>query len=72
MANNAEIKVNGKPVTLKQTTTYPWSGDVNLEITAKGKQEINLKIRIPGWVQGAVVPGNLYSYSDKKTLGVHH
>ena len=69
MANKAEIKVNGKLVTLKQTTTYPWSGDVNLEISSKGKQEINLKIRIPGWVQGAVVPGNLYSYSDKKTLG---
>ncbi len=69
MANNAEVKVNGKPVTLKQTTTYPWSGDVSLEIASKNKQEINLKIRIPGWVQGAVVPGNLYSYSDKKTLG---
>jgi DUF1680 family protein len=69
MANTSEIKVNGKPVALKQTTNYPWSGDVNLEITPKGKQDFNLKIRVPGWVQGAVVPGNLYSYADKKTLG---
>jgi len=69
MANNSEIKVNGKPVALKQITSYPWSGDVNMEVTPKGKQEFSLKIRIPGWVQGSVVPGNLYSYADKKTLG---
>jgi len=68
MANNSEIKVNGKPIALKQATNYPWSGDVNLEITPKGKLDFNLKIRVPGWVQGTVVPGNLYSYSDKKAL----
>ena len=69
MANNSELKVNGKPVALKQTTNYPWSGDVSVEVTPKGKQDFALKIRVPGWVQGAVVPGNLYSYSDKKILG---
>jgi len=69
MANTSEIEVNEKPVALKQSTSYPWNGNVNLEVTPKGKQEFNLKIRIPGWVQGSVVPGNLYSYADKKTLG---
>ena len=28
-----------------------------------------MKIRIPGWVKGQVVPTNLYSYSDGKRLG---
>lgn len=69
MANTSEIKVNGKPIALKQTTNYPWSGDINLEVTLKSKQDFSLKVRVPGWVQGAVVPGNLYSYADKKTLG---
>ncbi len=69
MGNSSELKVNGKPVILKQTTKYPWAGDINLEVTPKGKLDFNLKIRIPGWVQGTVVPGNLYSYTDKKTLG---
>jgi len=68
MANTSEIKVNGKQVVFKQSTTYPWNGDVNLEVIPKAKQDFNLKIRIPGWVQGAVVPGNLYSYADKKAL----
>jgi DUF1680 family protein len=68
LSNNSEIKVNDKVVGLKQSTRYPWDGDVNLEVTPKGKQQFSLKIRIPGWVQGAVVPSNLYSYTDNKTL----
>lgn len=69
MANSSDLKVNGKPVVLKQNTNYPLSGDVSLEITPKSKLDFNLKIRVPGWIQGTVVPGNLYSYTDKKTLG---
>ncbi|HEY5507117.1 MAG TPA: glycoside hydrolase family 127 protein [Paludibacter sp.] len=69
MANHSNLKVNGKSVELKQSTNYPWTGDVNLEVSPKGKQNFTLKIRVPGWVQDAVVPGNLYSYTDKKTLG---
>lgn len=69
MANQSDLEVNGKAVVLKQSTNYPWSGDVNMEVSPKGKQNFTLKIRLPGWVQGNVVPGNLYSYTDKKTLG---
>ncbi len=69
MSNHSDIKVNGKNVSLNQTTNYPWDGNVKIEVTPKGKQNLNLKIRIPGWVTGSVVPGTLYSYSDKKTLG---
>lgn len=28
-----------------------------------------MKIRIPGWVQGKVVPSDLYRYADGKKLG---
>jgi Uncharacterized protein conserved in bacteria len=69
MANHSDLNVNGKTVGLSQSTNYPWTGDVNLEVSPKGKQNFTLKIRIPGWVQGDVVPGTLYSYADKKTLG---
>ena len=69
MANSSDLKVNGKNVTLKQSTSYPWNGDIKLEVSPKGKQNFAMKIRVPGWVQGSVIPGNLYSYTDKKTLG---
>ena len=68
IANHSVLKVNGKSVKLKQSTNYPWTGNVNLEVSPKSKQNFTLKIRIPGWVTGSVVPGNLYSYTDKKTL----
>jgi DUF1680 family protein len=68
MANRSNLNVNGKTVALTQSTNYPWSGDVTLNVSPKGKQDFTLKIRVPGWVKGDVVPGNLYSYSDKKTL----
>lgn len=64
----SEIKVEGKTVGLKQTTNYPWTGDIQIEVTPKKKQDFNLKIRVPGWVQGQVVPSDLYSYTDKKKL----
>jgi len=69
MANHSDLKVNGKTVELKQSTNYPWTGDVNMEVSPKAKQDFTLKIRVPGWVQNEVVPGNLYSYTDKKALG---
>jgi uncharacterized protein len=69
MSNHSDLKVNGKAVELKQSTNYPWTGDVNMEVSPKSKQDFTLKIRVPGWVKNEVVPGNLYSYTDKKTLG---
>lgn len=68
MSNDSEIEVEGKKVQLIQTTNYPWNGDVRIDVTPKRKQEFNLKIRIPGWVLGDVVPSDLYSYSDSKQL----
>jgi len=68
MANSSNITVNGKKVALTQSTQYPWNGDIKIEVAPQGKQNLNLKIRIPGWVNGDVVPGDLYTYSDKKKL----
>ncbi|RHJ84411.1 glycoside hydrolase family 127 protein [Parabacteroides sp. AM08-6] len=69
MSNTSELKVNGKGVKLVQNTEYPWNGDIRLDVTPKGKQEFTLKIRIPGWVQGMVLPSDLYSFADRKQLG---
>lgn len=68
MSNNANVKLNGKNIKLKQTTSYPYKGDIKLNIEPIGKQKFNLKIRIPGWLTGQVVPGNLYTYADRKQL----
>ncbi len=67
--NTAEIKLGGKKVTLTQETNYPWEGDINITINQNNAGQFRLRIRIPGWVRGQVVPSDLYSYSDNKQLG---
>lgn len=69
MGNTSDLKVDGKDLKLIQSTEYPWNGDIRLDVTPKGKQEFTLKIRVPGWVRGEVVPSNLYVFSDNRQLG---
>nr|WP_321454232.1 beta-L-arabinofuranosidase domain-containing protein [uncultured Carboxylicivirga sp.] len=68
MSNTSTLDVNSKKVSLIQKTSYPWNGDINIEVNPEKKQNFNLKIRVPGWVQGQVVPSDLYSFADKKRL----
>ena len=68
MGNTATLNVGGKNITLKQETVYPQNGDVKLTVE-KGAGEYTIKIRIPGWVRGEVVPSDLYAFVDGKKLG---
>ena len=63
-ANTATIQVNGKDVTLEETTNYPWDGDISIKVLKNKAKAFNMLIRIPGWVQNEVVPSDLYSFSD--------
>lgn len=67
MGNTATMKVNGKAVTIKQETEYPYDGDVKMTVV-KGNSLFTMKIRVPGWVTGKPVPSDLYSYVDGKKL----
>lgn len=65
LSNKAELKVDKKKILLEQETSYPWNGDIRLKIT-QGNQDFTMKLRIPGWVRGNVLPGDLYSYTDNQ------
>ena len=68
MSNTSDLKVSGKAVSIEQTTKYPWNGDITIGINKNNAGQFNLKVRIPGWVRGQVVPSDLYTYSDGKRL----
>ena len=87
-ANTATIQVNGKNVTLEETTEYPWNGDIAIKVLQIKKSkssnrtrealgsskkssngQINMMVRIPGWVLNKVVPSALYSFSDDILAG---
>lgn len=67
MGNTATMKVDGRSITLKQETLYPMDGDVKITVQ-KGSGQFAMMVRIPGWVKGEPVPGDLYRYADNKQL----
>ena len=68
-ANTATIQVNGKSVTLEETTEYPWNGDIAIKVLQNKAKTFNMMVRIPGWVLNKVVPSDLYSFSDDILAG---
>ena len=70
LSNKAELKVDKKKILLEQETDYPWNGDIRLKI-AQSNQDFTMKLRIPGWVRGNVLPGDLYSYADNQKPAYH-
>lgn len=65
-SNTSTINVGDKSITLEQSTEYPWNGDVAIRVKNNKAGEVTLKVRIPGWVKGDVVPSTLYSFADDK------
>ena len=57
-------KLAGRPVTLTQSGGYPWQGDVRIVIDDNRAGSFTLRLRIPGWARGEVVPSDLYSFAD--------
>ena len=65
MNNRSEFYVNGWPVVIEQQTDYPRSGDVKLTIR-ETSEPFTLKVRIPGWARGEVMPSDLYTFADQR------
>lgn len=71
IGNTAELDLNGKKIKLNQSTKYPWDGKVKFSIEEADDDLFSgLKIRIPGWVRNEVLPGDLYSYLNKKDSNI--
>ncbi len=57
---------------LRQTTGYPWNGDIQLTVNTEQltDKHLALMLRLPGWAQGQPVPSDLYRYVDGETAPV--
>lgn len=64
LTNTAEIHTPDRSVTIRQQTSYPWEGNITLNITPDQEGEFSLAIRIPGWADNRPVPGDLYEYRN--------
>ncbi len=68
IGNEAKITLGGQEVSLIMETDYPWDGRIKLEVYPEGSADLTLHIRIPGWAQGELLPGNLYHYIKDEKL----
>lgn len=45
-------------VALRESSTYPWSGAIRVELTPEAPMEFTLRLRVPGWARGATAAVN--------------
>ncbi len=58
MASTSEVEIDGTRVVLTQRTDFPVSGEVGIVVTAASPTPMVLRVRIPGWAEGATVEVN--------------
>jgi uncharacterized protein len=63
MSNKATCVVDKETVQIEQQTAYPWKGDVTITLNPSTDKLFTLHVRIPGWANNAVTPGDLYAYT---------
>ncbi len=63
-ASTASIELGKGNVELQQETRYPWAGDIAVTVRKTTAGPFALKLRIPGWARGEVLPSDLYTYAD--------
>jgi hypothetical protein len=75
LAGKGTIDLNGEAVEVVQETDYPWDGKIRMTVSPKAARQFALRVRIPAWVRGQVLPSDLYRYEDpapaKWTLSVN-
>lgn len=49
---------DGSKVNLRQTGSYPWEGNIRMEVGLEAAREFSLRLRVPAWASGAVLKLN--------------
>jgi DUF1680 family protein len=52
------VALAGVKVAMRETSAYPWSGEVAIDIDPESPAAFDLKLRIPGWAKGATAAVN--------------
>jgi uncharacterized protein len=64
ISGTGNLKVNNKDLKITQQNNYPWEGALAFTIDPASAMDLNLKIRIPGWVENQAIPSDLYTYEQ--------
>ncbi len=55
---SSQLDVGGTEVAVREVSNYPWSGDIAIEIDPAAEKAFDVKLRIPGWCNGATARVN--------------
>ena len=64
--NSASIEKGDNRVEVIQKTNYPWDGNIEITVNPATRERFSIKLRIPAWARNMAIPGDLYSFMDKK------
>ncbi|MCR6718818.1 MAG: glycoside hydrolase family 127 protein [Chitinophagaceae bacterium] len=64
VGSDAKLMVKGKEIAVKMETNYPWDGKMRMQLNLPRKEKFAVKFRIPGWYDGNLVDGNLYTKAN--------
>lgn len=62
---------DGAGFALKQETQYPWDGRIKITVQKAPDAECGLKLRVPGWADGAALKVNGRPWSDAVRPGTY-
>ena len=69
IGSRAEVPLPTGKVVLRQTTRYPWQGEVQIAVEPQARAEFDLLVRIPAWCQGAASLDDLYEVVGRPVSG---
>jgi len=55
---SASPTIQGKRVTIRETSDYPWSGDIRIAVDPEAPTTFAMELRIPGWAKQATASVN--------------
>jgi DUF1680 family protein len=58
ISSDTSIKLKNTTVKLSQKTNYPWDEDVKIAVETEPVASVPIKVRIPGWCEGATISIN--------------
>ncbi|HNU42407.1 MAG TPA: glycoside hydrolase family 127 protein [Cyclobacteriaceae bacterium] len=65
IGSQTTAKIGKQEIPVTMTTNYPWDGKTLLTLNPKTKAKFKVSLRIPGWLKGEAVPGDLFMFENK-------
>jgi DUF1680 family protein len=65
LSNTAKIDLKSTSVLMKQSTGFPYDGNVEIQVYPESSRSFKIFLRVPGWAGNTTMPGGLYSFTDK-------